>query len=51
MIGYPTVFPFTFLFIELTVSVFTLHIVLVIQLRGKKWDALFKGLHPYILAQ
>lgn len=38
MIRYPTVVPLTLLFTELTVSFLTRHLVLIIQLRGKKWD-------------
>lgn len=48
--GHPPVFPVTFLFVKLTISVLIVHVVLVIQLRGKKLDVLSKG-HSYALAQ
>lgn len=48
--GHPPVFPVTFLFVKLTISVLIVRVVLVIQLRGKKLDVLSKG-HSYALAQ
>ena len=37
---HPTVFPPALPFMELTISFLTLCVILVIQIRGKKWDVL-----------